>query len=277
MNEDTSTRLPWRELDNDDTLGLNPARVIAGAKRRRSRSRAATAITSVAVASVAIGGLFGVGGRDEPQVAGFGGPSGIAPNEPSARPTTDDLRGNLVPSAQTSQPIPRPRSKWTAGGPIGAQPIGTIPVSGRVEIAAKYWFETRGTKWCISETSKSPAEADAPFGCRGTIGNANIGDGRVPGIQSSSDANGQKVVTSVFRGDARRVIYTDGSKFYEAKLYRLAAVPGWMLAVASYKRPTGDKVNIVDSYVFTYDDRGKVVAQFPTARDGGGPKTDPLA
>jgi hypothetical protein len=181
-----------------------------------------------------------------------------------------------VPSTQFSHAIPKPRSSWTAGGPIGAKPIGTIPVGGKVEIAAKYWFETRGTQWCITATSDSPSGTNEPFGCRGTVGNANIGDGRVPGMQASSDADGHKVVTSVFRGDARRVIYTDGDKFYEAKLYRLAAAPGWMMSVARYERPKDESVQAVrDSYVFAYDAEGKLIAQFPSAKDGG-PKTNPL-
>jgi hypothetical protein len=35
-------------------------------------------------------------------------------------------------------------------GNLGAQPIGTIPATGKVEIAPDYWFETPGTRWCIT-------------------------------------------------------------------------------------------------------------------------------
>jgi hypothetical protein len=280
VSEETLAKLALRELGDDDMSGLDPARVIAGAKRRRSRNLAMTAIASVAVAAVAVGGSMAAGaGGGEPQVAGFGSPSGAVSSTPSVptqpKASASPSAPGVVPSTQFSQPIPGPRSSWTAGGPIGAKPIGTIPAGGKVEIAAKYWFETRGTKWCITESDDSPSGTNEPFGCRGTVGNANIGDGRVPGIQASNDANGHKVVTSVFRGDARRAIYTDGDKFYEAKLYRIAAVPGWMMAVASYEQPKGDSTGISDASVFVYDAGGKVSAQFPLAKDGG-PKTNPL-
>ncbi|WP_344217924.1 hypothetical protein [Kribbella sancticallisti] len=161
------------------------------------------------------------------------------------------------------------------GGPIGAKPIGTIAASGKIKIAANHSFETRGTQWCITKTPPSGGGADEPVGCRGTVGNANIGDGRVPGIHTSSDAAGNKVVVSVFRGDARRVLYTDGSRFYEAKLYRLAGVPGWMMSVVAYDAPKGDALAPGDAYVFAYNAEGKVMAQFPLVKDGG-PRTNPL-
>lgn len=280
MNNETFGPQALRDLADDNTPGLDPARVMAGAKRRRSRNLAMTAIASVGVASVAIGGFLAAGADGgQSQVAGPGGPSGIAsaaaqstPHRPSVSSTP---RRDVVPSTKSTQPIPKPRSNWTPGGPIGAKPIGTIPATGKVEIAAMYWFETRGTKWCITEADDSPSDTNEPFGCRGTVGNANIGDGRSPGIQSSADTDGNKVVTSVFRGNARRVIYTDGDKFYEAKLYRLAAVSGWQMSVASYEPPKDDNSPSQDMYVFAYDAEDKLVAQFPSANDGG-PKTDPL-
>jgi hypothetical protein len=86
------------------------------------------------------------------------------------------------------------------------------------------------------------------------------GTARVPGIQTSIDADGHKVVTSVFRSDAPRVIYTDGDKYYEAKLDRLAAVPGWMMSVARYEHPEENVPAVPDTYVFAYDADGRLVA-----------------
>ncbi|TWD82541.1 hypothetical protein FB561_3674 [Kribbella amoyensis] len=281
MNDlETKTRA-LRALRDDDGPGLDPGTLMAGAKRRRARGVAATAVASVAVASVAVGGFLAAAGDEgEPQVAGPAGPVATPSVQPSVQPLASASASSGLPSGPetlprtaSSQPIPKARTSWTPGGPIGAKPVGTVPIRGKVAIAAKYWFETRGTQWCITAYDATTGGTFEPLGCRGTVGNTNLGDDRVPGIQSSIDAAGNKVVTSVFRGAPRRVIYTDGDRYYEAKLYRLAGIPGWTMAVATYQ-PVGSRLP-ADAYVFAYDDAGRVTAQFPAA-DQGGPATDPL-
>jgi hypothetical protein len=260
-----------------DARTLDPERVMEGARRRRRRNRAATGLASAAVTGVAVtafavaNGIGGPGAVPEPQVAGSGGPSSATSKAPGK-----------------STPVkPRSDRVWQPGGSVGAKPIGTIPASGKVEISDQYWFETKGTRWCVSQ--KDGPYTNEPFGCRGTVGNANIGDGRLENLQGGNNAKGERVFSSVFRSDGqRRVLYTSGNTYYEAKLYRLAGVPGWMLAVVTLPseqeetatmppkgQSTQSPVPQAEYGVFGYDAGGKLVSRFPGVRDGG-PKSDPL-
>lgn len=267
MNDDRQVIDALRQ-DRFDARTLDPDQVMAGARRRRRRHRAATGLASTAVTGVAItafavaNGIGGPAATTQPQVAGAGGPSAPA----------------TTTTAESTPVKPGPVRSWVPGGAVGAKPIGTIPASGKVEIADEYWFETKGTRWCT--TRKDGSQLIEPFGCRGTVGNSNLGDdGRLSNYQGSGTADGRRVVSSVFRREGeRRVLYTHGNTYYEAKLYRLAGVPGWMMAVAtipaekdgSKRRPTTP-----DVAVFGYDAGGKLVNRFPDVKDGG-PKTDPL-
>lgn len=257
-----------------DAEPLDPARLVARGRQRRTRYRiaAGTASASVAVAGVAALGFAaaaGAGGNDVAGTAPAGSQAEVAApvgssSTPSGGPSTVPGR-----SASTERVSPAPTPKWLPGGPIGARPIGTIPRSGKVEIAKNYWFETRGTSWCITAPADGAAGTYEPFGCRRTVGNENLGDVRSPGMQGAGDR-----VTSVFKGDVRRVIYSSGDVYVEAKVYRLAAIPGWVLSIGDLdglptaQRPGGQAV-------FGFDAAGRLIAQFPEPRDGG-PATNPL-
>lgn len=240
----------------DTEPGLHPDRVIAGARRRRTRHRIASGSAAAAVAGVAVIGLAvanGIGPDADAPVTGSGPSSGTtAPATPSVVTATKD---RLPPSTTP---------KWRPGGAVGALPIGRIPRSGRVEIADRYWFETKGTQWCITASEpEAPDGTIQPFGCRGTVGNTNITPS-LSGLQSSGSR-----VSSVFAGNLRRVLYTVGDRYYEARLYRLDGVPGWMVSAAAL--PVGKHAEAV----FGYNAAGELVGRFPTAQDGG-PRTDPL-
>jgi hypothetical protein len=277
MNED---RLIQEIQDIEDTgRTLEPTQVVSSAKRRRAWRVAVTGIASLAVAGVAVAGFTALGGGEpSPGDAPVAGPPVALGNGPGpTTPGTVAETGRSGAETAGATKLPKPTDRWTPGGPVGAKPIGTIPKSGAVEIAPRYRFETLGTKWCISEWEPATKEYFEPFGCRGTVGNSNLGDGRSPGMQSSFDTAGNKVVTSVFRGTPSRVIYTDGAKYYEAKVYRLAGVPGWSMSVVSYKPAKAEQPGSPDHdrAVFAYGADDKLLVQFPHSGQGG-PKNDPL-
>lgn len=236
------------DLDADAPT-LVPAELVAGAKRRRAGRYAIAALASLAVAGIAITG-FATKGPSGPPVAGGPGPVPVVKQE-------------VEQDGQTVSKVNPGKRKWTPGGTIGAQPIGTIPVQGKVQIAPGVRFETKGTQWCISHWDDLTKDYFEHFGCRGTVGNENIGDGRSPGLQSSGGAT-----SSVFRGMPRRVIYTQGGKYYEGKVYRLKGIPGWSLSFIQFPETTGEKMP--ERGVFTYDEDNRLIAAFPNSR------TDPL-
>ncbi|WP_328989335.1 hypothetical protein OG394_24195 [Kribbella sp. NBC_01245] len=237
------------DLDADSPT-LAPAELVAGAKRRRAGRYAVTACASLAVAGIAITGFATKGPAGTP-VAGGPDP---APNVPTTAAAQD---GHSVAKAKPG------KRKWTPGGPIGARPVGVIPVKGQVQLAPGVRFETKGTKWCISHWDDLTKGYFEHFGCRGTVGNANIGDGRSPGLQSSGGAT-----SSVFRGMPRRVIYTEGGKYYEGRVYRLKGIAGWSLSFIQFPETAGEKMP--ERGVFTYDENNRLIASFPES------KTDPL-
>ena len=258
--------------DRHSSPGLDPDLVMAGARRRRTRNLAGTGLASVAVAGIAVAGVVVAGGlgpgpapgeAGQPPVAGSSTGSSTGPSTgPTATPTAQPSR--RVVGKDSSKQTPGGRVDWKRGGTVGARPIGTIPRSGRVEIADRYWFETKGAAWCITKVEPAaPSGTIQPFGCRGTIGNTNL----APGLSSMQSSG--SYVSSVFDGDLRRVLYAAGDRYYEARLYRLAAAPGWMVAVAQL--PAGQPATAV----FGYDRDGELAGRFPSVADGG-PRNDPL-
>ncbi|MFG1626186.1 hypothetical protein [Kribbella sp. NPDC049227] len=241
--------------------GLEGGLVLRSAQRRRAVRIAVAGIASAAVgvaAATAVVAAAGIGGAAAPngvQVAGSGDPSGgPSPVISSTKQMTVDVR------------------KWTPGGVIGAKPLGTIPAMGKVKVSDGYWFETKGTTWCVTESG-----GGNPFGCRGTVGNANIGDSTAPSMQTNGDkARGTVIITSVFRNDdARRVIYGDKGtgKFYEGKVYRLEGVPGWTLSVGVLPWRDSTRATAYQNEAFVYNASGDLI--FPV-RKGGHPIADPL-
>jgi hypothetical protein len=246
------------------TSGLDARVVLAGAKRRRTRRRLAVGAAMVATMAVAATGVVTINGLtssragQQLQVAGQGGPTA----GPTAGPTT---RHQIPQPARTTPP-----HRWKPGGPIGAHSIGTIPASGKVKVAEKYWFETKGTRWCA--TSWEDGNYNQPFGCRGTVGNTNLGDETAPSMQENgSKARGTIIINSVFRSsDAYRVIYTDNihGTYYEGKVYRLQGIPGWTLAIGvlPWRGPKLDDSMRDAKGVFVYDKDGNLI--FPKQDDG---------
>jgi len=215
---------------------LDPARVIAGAHRRRRRGVAAGVIASAGVtAAVAVGVLAGVG-------TGAG-----ASDAPVATAPT--------PSVSTT-PVSRHGYTFQNKRPA----VGTLSAGAEVKIGAGLYFATRGTQWAV--ISRQPGESEfEPFGWRKTVGNPNLGDVTTPGVQGIGE-----VRSSVFKGpDAATVVYTLGRKAWYGKVYRLAGIPGWVQSSAKLSVPVGttpsssrgapDRVS-----VFVYDGAGKLLS-----------------
>lgn len=229
--EDEEIRMILHEAEYA-TRTADPGHLITVAKRRRRRNLSAMAASSLVVATLAVGGatqLAGRGGAGETEL-----PAAQAP-----------VQSNSAPQAL----------------PAG---IGTIPANRRVEIATKYWFETKGSYWRI--TRQDGGGIVTQVGWRQTVGNRNIGDGRHPGLRTTSAAvPGQAVVSSVFRADAHRVRYRIDNRWHEAKVYRLAGIPGWVLSVAEF-RPRDNELASMAQAVYAYDAKGRLIASYDPFR-----------
>jgi hypothetical protein len=237
----------------DEPSPLDASRVIAGAhRRRRTRMVLAAGITSLAVGAVVAGGIsiFSAGGGGEPFGPPVAGQPSVTTNTTSARPQNGFVFQN------------------------SPQAIGQLPANGSVRIAPHYSLKTRGTQWAL--ISQVPGEpAYEPFGWRATVGNANLGDGTSPGIQSLGIGGKSQLVSSVFNcPEAATVVYTSGKRAWYAKVYRLGGIAGWVASSAVVTGsstagvtpgPKGEAVS-----VFAYDGQGDLLASF-----GGG--KDPLA
>ncbi|WP_112241735.1 hypothetical protein [Kribbella monticola] len=263
-------------------------------KQSRTSGRAARlAVTGLAVAAVAgititgaaIAGTGKPSAGAEPPAAGGGGiPAATAGKPPVA--AKDGSRPSQVDQAAG---VPQVAPKAVAKGKYLFQnkppAVGALPANGSVEIAADVTFRTKGTQWAL--VSHAPGEEPyEPFGWRATVGNANIGDGTSPGIQSLG--SGEDVVAnSVFRNSkVATVVYTRGTKAWYAKVYRLAGIPGWVESNAlvdagnqprqtpaaghSITRITGPDHN--ELAVFVYDAAGKLLKQFPDNAENPLPK-----
>lgn len=140
--------------------------------------------------------------------------------------------------------------------------VGTLAAGQEVKLGPGLYFKTKGTQWAV--ISRKPGEpAYEPFGWRQTVGNANIGDGTDPGMQSVGGT-----VSSVFKSSqAATVVYTVGTKAWYGKIYRLAGIPGWVESSAQVTPLTPQ--NSRSNGVFVYDAHGKLLSRF-----GGG--ADPL-
>ena len=138
-----------------------------------------------------------------------------------------------------------------------------LAAGAEVKIGPYLSFKTKGTQWAV--ISRRPGEpAYEPFGWRQTVGNANIGDGTDPGMQSVGGT-----VSSVFKSSqAATVVYTVGTKAWYGKIYRLAGITGWVESSAQVTPLTPQ--NSRSNGVFVYDAQGKLLKRF-----GGG--ADPLA
>ncbi|WP_130386845.1 hypothetical protein [Kribbella sp. VKM Ac-2569] len=119
-------------LAPDDSIApLDPARVIAGARRRRVRGRVAAAGASVAVvAVVAVAGIAGSGQLrgDVPQPANPGPSATVRPTTPSPTrmtPTTPEPTPTMPPTRPPGTPTARPTSTPSLTAPV--RPPGRTP------------------------------------------------------------------------------------------------------------------------------------------------------
>ena len=239
------------DQDIQDALGavttatepLDPARVIAGAQRRRRRGAAVGVIASAGVAAAAVvGALAGVG-------AGSGAVDAPVADVPS-------------PSVTTSPSPPAVRNGYVFQNTRPA--VGTLAASGEVQTGTDLYFATRGTQWAVISRQSGQPE-DEPFGWRKTVGDPNLGDPTSPGLQGVGEVRG-----SVFKSPkAATVVYTQGTEAWYGKIYRLAGIPGWV--ESSARIPGGmDPEHSENASVFVYDQAGKLITKFGTA------KGDPL-
>jgi hypothetical protein len=105
---------------------LDPARVIAGARRRRKvRGLATTAVAAIAVAGVATGGFL-AGGRSlgqAPEPADAGPTTLASPNISTPPATPGPPTSTPIPSGQTALPLQSPGTSGTPG--LGTPGVGT--------------------------------------------------------------------------------------------------------------------------------------------------------
>jgi hypothetical protein len=254
-------------------------------KQSRTSGRAARlAVTGLAVAAVAgititgaaIAGTGKPAAGAEPPAAGGGGlPAGGGPKPPVvARDGSKPSQVDQAAGVPRTAPKAVAKSKYVFQNTPPA--VGVLPANGSVEIAADVTFRTRGTQWAL--VSHVPGEPTyEPFGWRATVGNANIGDGTSPGMQSMGSRQ-DVVVNSVFRNSkVATVVYTRDRKAWYAKVYRLAGIPGWvesnaLVSAGNEPRQTPGAmtkripVTGPDPHelaVFVYDAAGKLLKQFP--------------
>jgi len=171
--------------------------------------------------------------------------------------------GTIVKSTTPAAPVKK-APKATKYQFQNARPaVGTLAAGQEVKLGPGLYFKTKGTQWAV--ISRQPGEpAYEPFGWRQTVGNANIGDGTDPGMQSVGGT-----VSSVFKSSqAATVVYTVGAKAWYGKIYRLAGITGWVESSAQVTPLTPQ--NSRSNGVFVYDAQGKLLKRF-----GGG--ADPLA
>ncbi|TWD80936.1 hypothetical protein FB561_2034 [Kribbella amoyensis] len=222
-----------------DTDPLDPAKVIAGAHRRK-RIRI---VTTGAIASAAVVAVAAV----TVATAGTSSP----PPEPAIAGT---------PSTSPSTPVQSSRYQFQNEEP----PVGTVPRDGETKIGQYTSVATKGEEWAV--IVREPGQpAYEPFGWRRTMGNENLGDPTTPGLQSVG-----AIYTSVFRSPtATTVIYVDGTKAWYGKVNRLAGIPGWVQASVQLDAHPTTKPGALppNVSVFAYDRTGKLVGRFGSAPD----------
>jgi hypothetical protein len=244
---------------------------------------AVAAVAGITITGAAIAGTGKPAAGTEPPAAGGGGVPATSGQPPVvARDGSDPSRVDQAAGVPQTAPKAVAKSKYVFQNK--PQAVGVLPANGSVEIATDVTLQTRGTQWAL--VSHAPGEEPyEPFGWRATVGNANLGDGTSPGIQSMG--SGKAVVAnSVFRNSkVATVVYTRGDKAWYAKVYRLAGIPGWVESSAlvnvdpqpkqitagkTVKRVTGPDHN--ELAVFVYDAAGKLLKKFPDNAENPLPK-----
>ncbi|ADB31517.1 hypothetical protein Kfla_2443 [Kribbella flavida DSM 17836] len=180
-----------------ESVSLDSATVVAGGRRRRVRHR------------IAVGGAAAAA-----TVAVVAGTVAIVPSDRGTEP------------AIAQQPV--------TVDAVEAAPVPVIAANQWFKVSAHRWFRHDRTRWQAtgapaSETWVHAAVVKAAERSRGWVGPATSGVGR--NLESSM----------LIRGEVQRAVYTvkgdHGTFKHEARVYRLAAMPGWTLAHAEYGAP----------------------------------------
>lgn len=203
-----------------EPVGLDPDAVLTDARHRaRRRTGLATAVAGTVVAGAMVASQLLPG-------------SGDATLEAAGQPTssTSSTAASQTPSAPAS--ASRPASSPAAAALPAAR---TIPASTWVKIDTNTWFATFGTEWCIAEQNTAPKGRpdeswNLPFGCRGTVGNTNLGRTNLSGLQGSGTADHSRH-TSVFTGSPETTAIVVGGKRYPGQIWHLEGIPGWNLGM----------------------------------------------
>lgn len=117
---------------------------------------------------------------------------------------------------------------------VEAKPLPRIADDQWFKLSARQWFRHSHNKWRFGNAPDTKKWLD-----RDTIQAADLSRGWVG---PSTSGVGARLESATFiRGEVQRVVYLvkgDNGVFrHDARIYRLAAMPGWVLAYAEYGAP----------------------------------------
>lgn len=179
---------------------LDPRDVLAAAKRHRRRRTAITSAAAGLTACVAAGTFIAV--------------SLHAPGQ--------DVSAVSPPTSTPESP------------PTAVRALPQLP-AGWSQLTSTTWFRIAGDKYRLGDDPRKKEWT----GTEGEITAADVTRGRT---MTDTGNTGKRASTALLlRDDVRRVVFTvsgsDGTFVHDAKLYRLAAKPGWVLAYSEYAAP----------------------------------------
>lgn len=249
MNTDL-LRETFQELEQTSPT-LDPAQVIAGARRRGVRRRA------VATGAAALGTAVAV-------AAGSALVRPVTdPVAPSSAPTPSSTATSTTPVETPPPPVVTPPPPADSL-PVPAPPPmvdagGWVPLSGRGR------FRLIGPKWQLFYPG---------FGVVNSVSGDILSRGWDVSLGFPNERD--RVSFSLLRGDIRRVVYTGataaGNVRAEARVLRLTTLPGWVMADAAYRvdgKPDPWGGLYVQATLDAYDGSGRRVLHCQSRSSGG--------